>query len=129
MVKGSRRGAIAANDVHLGDGRSAMSPVSGYGVWAEQCLDFILGVRSFTQSRYPRATGHESQRQREFGRGGHQRRGALHLLIFFSTVPWETSSVRLIEQVKELGSPIFVWRLVNLSVTKLFSYNPTLILL
>jgi hypothetical protein len=30
---------------------------------------------------------------------------------------------------KELGSPIFVWQLVNLSITKLLSYNPTLILL
>jgi hypothetical protein len=37
--------------------------------------------------------------------------------------------VRLTKQVKELSSPIFVWRLVNLSITKLLSYNPTLILL
>jgi hypothetical protein len=107
VVKGSRRGAIAANDVHLGDGRSATSPASGYVVWAEQCLDFIPGARSFTQSRYPRATRQESQRRRESRRGGHRQRGALHLLIFFSTVTWETSSVRLTEQVKELGSPIF----------------------
>jgi hypothetical protein len=129
MVKGSRHGAIAANGVHLGDGRSATSPTSGYGVWAEQCLDFIPGARSFTQSRYPRATEHESQRRHESGRGGHRRRGASHLKIFFSTIPWETSLARVTEQVKELGSPIFVWWLVNLSVTKLLSYNTTLILL
>jgi hypothetical protein len=37
--------------------------------------------------------------------------------------------VRLTKQVKEFGSPIFVWQLVNPSVTKLLIYNPALILL
>jgi hypothetical protein len=49
--------------------------------------------------------------------------------IFFSTVPWETSSVLLTEQIWELGSPIFVWQRINPSITKLLIYNPALILL
>jgi hypothetical protein len=37
--------------------------------------------------------------------------------------------VRLTEQVKELGSPIFVWQLPHSSAAKLLPYNPSLILL
>jgi hypothetical protein len=64
-----------------------------------QCPDLIHVKDLFTLSRYPRITGRKSQRRRESERKGHRRRGALHLKIFFSTVPWELHSGRLTEQL------------------------------
>jgi hypothetical protein len=43
VVKGSRRGAIAVNGVHPGDGRSATSPASGWATAQPQCSEFIHG--------------------------------------------------------------------------------------
>ena len=125
MVKGSRRGAIATNDVHLGDGRSATSPASGYGVWAEECPNFIPGARSFSQSCYPRVTGRESQRRRESGRKGHRRRGAMHLKIFPSPLyHCDPSSERLTKQIERPNSPAFMWRTTNRITAKLFTNIP-----
>jgi hypothetical protein len=40
---------------------------------------------------------------------------------------WNRSSERLTEQIKDLGSPIFVWQLDKPSVIKLLSYKSTTI--
>jgi hypothetical protein len=64
-----------------------------------QCPDLIHDEDLFTQSRYPRVTRRESHRRRESMRKGHQRRGASHLKILFSTIPWELYSGRLTEQL------------------------------
>jgi hypothetical protein len=69
VVKGSRRGAIAVNDIHLGDGRSATSPTSGYGAWAEQWSELIHGEDFSTANRNPHRRGHESRRRRKSKRG------------------------------------------------------------
>jgi hypothetical protein len=63
----------------------------------------------FTGGRYPRITGRESWRRCESERVGYQRRGVMHLKIFFqSTVLSKRHSECLTEQIKGLGSPIFV---------------------
>jgi hypothetical protein len=43
VVKGSRRGAIMVNGVHLGDNRSATSSASGWATERPQCSEFIHG--------------------------------------------------------------------------------------
>jgi hypothetical protein len=106
VVKGSWRGTITANDVHLDDGRSATLPASGWGDRAKQCPKFIPGEDLFTRSHYQRVTGRESWRRRESERAGHQRRGVMHLKIFFSLLyhqnaiqsTWQSRSKALVLQ-------------------------------
>jgi hypothetical protein len=105
MVKGSRRGTIAMNGVHLGDGRSATSPASGYGAWAEQCSKPIHDEDFSTADRNPHRRGHESRCRRESEHGGHRRRGGMNLKIFSCTVPWPSSSVVLTARFEEPCSP------------------------
>jgi hypothetical protein len=78
----------------------------GYDTRRPQCPDLIHGEDLFTLRCYPRVTGHESQRQS--GRMGHRQRGALHLKIFFTIVPWEHHSGRLTKQFAGPNSPIFM---------------------
>jgi hypothetical protein len=49
--------------------------------------------------------------------------------LFQSTVPSERHSEHLTEQIKGLGSPIFVWQRDHSSVSNLLIYNPSSILL
>jgi hypothetical protein len=45
------------------------------------------------------------------------------------TVPCEFPLVRLIEQIKKLHSPFFMWRAIDPSAPKLYLYKPAVILL
>jgi hypothetical protein len=78
---------------------------------------------------YPLRGKNKSPRRTRILARAHRRRYTEPGVRVQATVPWPSSSEVLIEQIKALSSPIFVWRLVNLSITKLLSYNPTLILL
>jgi hypothetical protein len=51
VVKGSRHGAIMANDIHLDDGRSATSPASGWGDRAATVSHTHPRWRSFHSDR------------------------------------------------------------------------------
>jgi hypothetical protein len=98
-VKGSRRGTIAVNGVHLGDGRSAMSPASRYDAWAEQCSELIHGEDFSTVDRNPHHRGHETRHRRESEHevtGGEMQRTCD---LFQSTVPSELHTERLTEHV------------------------------
>jgi hypothetical protein len=69
-----------------------------------QCPIFISCPRSFTPRSYPHATGHESQRRRESGRGVTGGEVQCIYWSFSVTVPWASSFRVLTEQNKALNS-------------------------
>jgi hypothetical protein len=90
VVKGSLHGAIAVNSVHLGDGRSATSPSSGYDAWADKCSELIHSEDFSTADRNPHRRGHGSWRRRESERGVTSGEMQWTCDLFQSTIPSET---------------------------------------
>jgi hypothetical protein len=129
VVEGSWRGAITTTGVHLGDGRSATSPASGYDVWATTVPRPHPRRDLLTWSGYPHVTRHEWERRRESGRGFTG--GDVHCTwdLLQVTVPLELHSERLTELIEALYSSIFLWQHDHLSAEKLLSYNPSFFLL
>jgi hypothetical protein len=64
-------------------------------------------AKIFTPLRYPLALGMNHSSWRESGRTAHRRRGSLNLGYFQYTVPFETCSERLTDQIAVPRSRIF----------------------
>jgi hypothetical protein len=92
--------------------------------WAVTGPKLISMPRSFTPSSYPRATEHESQHWHG-SRRGFIGSGCTAPEIFSDTVPWRSSSVRLIEQLEDTFSLIFIQQTTKSTTPKLFPYIPS----
>jgi hypothetical protein len=83
----------------------------------------------FTPSRrYLSFPWHESPKRAQIVAEDH-RRPVHNTGDLSSTVPWRSSSVPLSKQLVGPRSPIFVWQLTNLPVSKLLSNVPAVTLL
>jgi hypothetical protein len=107
MVKGSQLGTIAANGVHLGNGRSATSPTSGYGNRAATVPRPHPRRRSFHISQSARSPGTNCSTDEDRGVGS-SAVSSVNLRSFARTVPWRSPSVCLTERFEERFSPIFL---------------------
>jgi hypothetical protein len=102
---------------------SGYSELTADRVWAYPVSRFLPSHDNLL------AREHKSWRQRGSWREGHWQRGGLNLWSLSGTVPLGSYSGRLTDQFVGPRSMIFIWQLVNPSVTKLLPYDPATILL